>query len=120
MPLDQMYAPGAAPDAEFPLRGHRLREQGVLGGVPIGRELGLFNIEVRREVWGSAAAGLGIAVFHDAASVRRAALGSDRVLFDAGVGLRVRIGKNSLFRMDYGRSLRNDGSAVTVSVGEAF
>jgi hypothetical protein len=120
LPLDEMFAPGAAPDAEYPLRGHRLRDRGALGGTPIGRELGLVNVEWRFEAWSRPAFGAGVTLFEDTARVGRTAFRAGRALFDAGGGLRLRFGRTSILRIDYGRSLTDGGHAVSVGLGEAF
>jgi len=120
MPLDQMFMPGAAPDAEYILRGHPLRRLGVLGESPIGRELRMANLEWRREVWSRALYGAGLAVFSDVAHVPVGITGPERVLVDLGVGIRGRVGVSSTFRVDYGRDLRAGGSALTIALGESF
>ena len=120
MPIDQMFMPGAAPDAEYPLRGHHLRRRGVLGLSPIGREIRLLNVEWRREVWDRPLFGAGLTFFHDMAHVPVGVTGPQRVLFDLGLGIRFRFGSNSLIRVDYGRDLRGGGHAWTFSVDEAF
>jgi len=120
LPLDEMYAPGAAPDATFPLRGHRLRDKGVLGAVPIGRDLGLANLEWRVEAWSRRDFGVGLTVFQDVAGVQRPAAGASRVLWDAGAGLRLRFGTSSIVRVDYGHGLRDRDHTVSVALGEAF
>jgi tetratricopeptide (TPR) repeat protein len=120
LPIDEMYAPGAAPDTVYPLRGHPLRDEGVLGAVPLGRGLVLVNAEWRVEAWGRPELGVGLTLFQDLARVSRAAIGPDRVLWDAGVGLRLRFGPSSIMRVDYGRSLRDGGHALSVGLGEAF
>jgi hypothetical protein len=120
MPLDQMYAPGTAPDGEYPLRGHHLRRNGLLGIAPIGRELRLGNLEWRRELWTGATAGLGFVLFQDVAQVQHPAIGASKVLWDTGIGIRVRVGGTVAFRMDYGRSWGDGASALTIGVGEAF
>jgi hypothetical protein len=120
MPIDQMFTAGAAPDAEYPLRGHKLRRAGVLGFAPIGREIRLVNLEWRREVWSRPLFGIGLTFFHDIAHIPVGVAGQGRVLFDLGAGIRMRSGPNSLIRVDYGRDLRGGRSAVTISVDEAF
>jgi tetratricopeptide (TPR) repeat protein len=120
MPIDQMFAPGAAPDAEYPLRGHRLRENGALGAAPIGRELRLGNLEWRQELWTRPLFGFGLTVFQDVAQVREVVTGSERVLFDLGAGIRIRLGQSPIIRVDYGRDLVGGGSTWTVVVGEPF
>jgi tetratricopeptide (TPR) repeat protein len=120
MPLDQMFMPGAAPDAEYPLRGHRLRERGVLGIAPIGRELRLGNVEWRREIYRRSLYGAGLAVFADVAHVPVAVSGPKRVLVDLGVGIRGRVGISSTLRVDYGKALQGRASALTIALTEAF
>ena len=120
MPLDQMFAPGAAPDSEYPLRGHPLRLRGVLGHAPIGRELRLANVEWRREVYSRPLYGAGLAVFADVAQVPKAVAGPERVLIDLGMGIRWRVGISSTVRVDYGLNLQKRSSALTVALNEAF
>jgi hypothetical protein len=120
MPLDQMYALGTAPDAAYPLRGHPLRDAGVLGASPIGRELRLVNAEWRWEVWSRPLFGAGLTLFHDIGHIPVTVSGADRVLLDLGMGLRWRVGTSSTVRIDYGRSLRGKSDALTIVLGESF
>ena len=50
-PLDDLFALGVgSSDVDFPLRSYKLREDGVLGFSPMGRGLGLFNVEWRQRL----------------------------------------------------------------------
>lgn len=122
MPLDDMFAPGAASEMELPLRGHRQKRDGILGQTPIGRNLILANVEWRQRVVDFKGAQAAVVVFYDGARVADTAQGPrEELLHDVGVGLRLRVRGSPILRLDYGRSLVGDGkSALTVGVGHVF
>jgi hypothetical protein len=119
-PLDAMFAAGAAADSEYPLRGHDLKEGGVLGGSPIGRSLLLLNLEWRQRLVSRHGLSGAIAGFADVARPSRTVGGDDRLLTDLGVGLRVAAG-GLVFRVDQGWSLSGDGqAALSAGFGRSF
>jgi predicted double-glycine peptidase len=98
------------------LRAHRVMHDGIVDGPIFGRRVSDTNLELQR--WfGSALAPIGIAVFTDiahAADRLPSAIGKP-LQVDAGVGLRIRMpGRESAFRLDYGRGLRDGAHALTV------
>lgn len=120
MPIDEMFAPGAAAESAFPLRGHPQKRGGVLGGAPIGRSLTLLNVEWRRRLWRQPAFSLGGAVFYDGARPTGTIQGQNRLFHDMGIGLRFGL-LRTVLRVDYARSLTGDGkSALTAGLGQAF
>ena len=119
-PLDAMFTPGAASEMDYPLRGHYVRRQGILGGTVIGKDLDLLNVELRRRLAGGAHIQLGAVAFYDGARMRATAQGGAHKLNDVGLGLRL-AARGLLVRFDYGRSLSGDGkSAWTGGIGEVF
>ncbi len=121
-PLDAMFAPGAASEMDYPLRGHRGKLDGVLGVAPIGRRLGLVNVEWRQRLFHMRrwSASLGAVAFYDGARVADTAQGGDQTIHDVGFGLRLRLG-SAILRGDYGTSLIGDGkNALTFGFGQVF
>jgi tetratricopeptide (TPR) repeat protein len=119
-PLDEMFAPGAASEMDYPLRGHRHKTNGVLGAAPIGQGLDLLNLELRQRIVDRKRFALGAVAFYDGARVTTSAQGGVRTLHDVGVGLRV-AARGVILRLDYGRSLSRDGkNAWTAGVGQVF
>jgi Tetratricopeptide repeat len=120
LPLDEMFAPGAASEMEFPLRAHKLRRAGVMGRGPLGRTLGLFNVEWRQRVVNARAFQTAFVLFYDAAHTARTATGQDRTLEDVGVGLRVSV-HGVVLRADYGLSISGGRSrALTAGFNQVF
>jgi hypothetical protein len=120
LPLDEMFAPGAASEMEFPLRGHKLRTAGVMGGSPMGRTLGLFNVEWRQRVINGRAFQIGFVLFYDAAHITRTAQGRDRTLEDVGAGLRLSV-HGVVLRADYGLSISGGSRhAYTAGFNQVF
>ena len=75
-PLDDLFALGVgSSDVDFPLRTYKLREDGVLGFSPMGRGLGLFNVEWRQRLVNLRRFQGGFVVFYDAAHIVRTAQG---------------------------------------------
>jgi hypothetical protein len=122
MPLDDMFAPGAASEMDLPLRGHRQKRSGVLGETPIGRNVFVANVEWRQRLIKWKLGQAGIVFFYDGGRVGDTAQGPrHEVLHDAGIGLRLRIRGAPILRLDYGRSLTGDGkAALTAGVGHVF
>jgi hypothetical protein len=121
MPLDAMFAPGAGSEAEYPLRGHDQKDNGVLGLSPIGRSMALLNIEWRRRVWARPIAQVGVVAFTDVIQITRRAAGEDGTLADVGIGLRIGWAGSRVVRMDFGWSLSGDGRrAFSAGFGQAF
>ena len=120
-PLDFMYAPGADSEAQYPLRGHDQKTDGVLGLSPIGRSMALLNLEWRRRVWARPIAQVGVALFADVIQITRRSAGTDGTLADVGVGLRAGWAGSLVLRMDFGWSLSGDGrTAFSAGFGHAF
>jgi hypothetical protein len=122
MPLDDMFAPGAASEMDLPLRAHRQKSGGVLGVTPIGRGLLLANVEWRQRLIHHRLGQAGIVLFYDGARISDSAQGPRETnLHDVGVGLRVRVKGAPILRLDYGWSLTGDGkTALTAGVGHVF
>lgn len=119
-PLDEMYAPGASPDMELPLRAHPQTQDGLLGVTPLGRSLLLANVEWRRRLFNGALFQVGVAAFVDAAQISARPEGPPSRLIDAGLGLRLAAKGGSVLRIDYGRSLNEDSRALYVGLNQAF
>jgi len=120
MPLDEMFNPGGESMMEYPLRGHKLRKSGVIGQNPMGRSLGLFNVEWRQRLVNARLFQLGTVLFYDAAHTMRTAQGHDQTLEDLGVGVRIGV-RGAVVRVDYGFSISGDGRhAFTAGYHQAF
>ena len=120
LPVDEMFAPGAASEMEFPLRGHKLRTAGALGKNPLGRTLYLFNTEWRQRLINRSAFQTGFVLFYDAAHIARTAQLQDKTLEDVGVGLRVSV-HGVVLRADYGFAISGGRShAYTAGFNQAF
>jgi hypothetical protein len=119
-PLDAMFAVGAGAESEYPLRGHDLKDGGVLGGSPIGKSLVLLNVEWRQRLFSRHGLEGAVAGLVDVARPSRTVEGNDRLLADAGVGLRLAAG-GTVFRVDQGWSLSGDGRrALSAGFGRSF
>jgi tetratricopeptide repeat protein len=121
VPLDAMFAPGAGSEMLFPLRGHRLKEGGVLGNAPIGPRMVLMNAEWRQRLIRKTFLQLGVVALLDSVRMADTAQGLSRVsLDDAGLGLRL-ILSGVVFRIDYAHSVSGDhASTWTAGLGHAF
>lgn len=119
-PLDDLFAPGASPDMELPLRAHRQLRNGILGAAPMGRELLLANVEWRRRLWDGTALQAGVVLFGDAARVAGRPDGPAVTLVDVGVGLRVALRGAATLRVDVGRGLSDARTALSIGLGQAF
>lgn len=119
-PLDGLFAPGGSPEMELPLRGHRQLDDGVLGGVPLGRSLALANVEWRRRVWSGTALQAGFVVFYDAAYVGGRPEARPTTLHDIGGGVRVALRGATTLRVDLGHGLTDGRTAVFVGLGQVF
>ena len=91
-PLDAMFAVGAGADSEYPLRGHDMKDGGVLGVSPISRSLLLLNLEWRQRLFSRFGVQVAAAGFTDVARPSRAVQGDFGVMTDAGIGLRLAAG----------------------------
>jgi hypothetical protein len=120
MPLDEMFAPGAASEMELPLRAHRQKSSGVLGRAPIARSIALLNFEWRQRLWRGRLAQVGYVVFYDGGWMGRTARGGSETLHDAGIGLRAGVRGSVLLRADYGWGLTDGKSALTAGIGQVF
>jgi len=119
-PLDEMFTPGASSEMDYPLRGHYVRRNGILGGTAIGRDLDLLNVELRQRIANGTRFQLGAVAFYDGARLDATAQGGARKMNDLGVGLRLST-RGLLVRIDYGRSLSGDGKiAWTGGIGQVF
>jgi hypothetical protein len=119
-PLDDMFAPGAASEMEFPLRAHRQKRNGILGRAPIGRDLVSANLEWRQCFLTLDTFKAGAVVFYDVAHTGRSPQGSNPTLHDVGVGLRLQTKGHSILRVDFARGLSDGKNALTAGIGHAF
>jgi outer membrane protein assembly factor BamA len=120
MPLDAMFAVGGSPEMEYPVRGHRQYQDGVLGDEAIGRELVLLNLEWRRRVLSRPTVQVTCVTFLDAASVGRTAQGPGAAYLDVGVGLRVGLPGAGILRLDFGHGLLDGNNALSIGLGQVF
>lgn len=120
MPLDEMFAPGAASEMELPLRAHRQKRNGILGIAPIGRGLGLVNLEWRERLVRTPMAQGGIVFFYDGARVTERAQGGATTLHDLGVGVRLGLRRSLVGRVDFAHGLTDGKNTLTAGVGQAF
>jgi len=119
-PLDEMFTPGASSEMEYPLRAHYVRRRGILGGTAIGKDLDLWNVELRQRVVDAARFQLGAVAFYDGARLDATVQGGSRSMHDVGLGLRL-ASRGLLLRVDYGRSVSGDGkNAWTGGIGQVF
>ena len=96
-PLDAMFAVGAGAESEYPLRGHDVKDGGVLGGSPISRSLLLLNVEWRQRLFARFGVAGGGRRFHRCrAAVTGRSKGTSGVLTDVGIGLRLAAGRDGL------------------------
>jgi hypothetical protein len=119
-PLDDMFAPGTASEAEFPLRAHRQKRDGVLGRAPIGRELTSANLEWRRRFLRLDSFRAAAVLFYDVAHIGRPAQGGARTLQDVGVGLRLQGTLPTIVRLDFAHGLTDGKNALTAGIGHTF
>jgi hypothetical protein len=120
MPLDQMFAPGAASEMVYPLRAHRQKRAGVLGRGPLGRTLSLVNAEMRQRVLNRKDLQIGAVAFYDGGRVGRSATGGTTVLHDIGLGLRFGLRRAVVVRFDFARSVTDGKKSLTAGVGQVF
>ena len=85
-----MFAVGAGAEAEYPLRGHDLKDDGVLGVSPIGRSLVLLNLEWRQRLFARSGPRWRLAGFTDVA--QPSGPPGDDGLPTSGMGLRLAAG----------------------------
>jgi len=119
-PLDDLFAPGAASEMEYPLRAHRQKRGGILGRAPIARRMALLNLEARRRVLASDTFRAGVVAFYDVAHTSGSPQGGARTLQDVGLGLRMQSAGSSLLRLDFAHSLTDGKNALTAGIGHAF
>ena len=115
-----MFAPGAASEMELPLRAHRQKNGGVLGGAPIARSLALANFEWRQRLLRRKAFQVGYVLFYDGGVMGRTAQGGDETLHDVGIGLRLGLRGKLLLRGDWGYGLTDGKNALTAGIGQVF
>jgi hypothetical protein len=122
MPVDDMFAPGTASEADMPLRAHRQKQNGVLGYTPIGRNALVANVEFRQRVLNHKLGQAGFVLFYDGGRISDTAQGpAVSTVHDIGVGLRAQFRRTNILRMDYGWSLTGDGrNALTLGIGHVF
>jgi tetratricopeptide (TPR) repeat protein len=120
-PLDDLFALGVgSSDVDYPLRSFKLRQDGVLGSSPMGRGLGLFNVEWRQRLVNHRLFQGGFVVFYDAAHIARTARGEDGTFEALGVGLRASV-MGAILRLDYGFSISGDRrKELTAGFGHTF
>jgi tetratricopeptide (TPR) repeat protein len=120
-PLDDLFALGVgSSDVDFPLRSYKLRQEGVLGFSPMGRGLGLFNVEWRQRLVNHRLFQGGFVVFYDAAHIARTARGEDGTFEAIGAGLRASV-MGAILRLDYGFSISGDRrKELTAGFGHTF
>ena len=107
-PLDDLFALGVgSSDTDFPVRTFKLRKNGVLGESPMGRSLGLFNIEWRQRLASYRGVQGGFVLFYDVARIERTADGLDQTVEAVGGGLRLSV-YGSFLRLDYAISISGD------------
>jgi hypothetical protein len=119
-PLDEMFAPGASPDMELPLRAHRQTTRGVLGATPLGQKVVLANVEWRRRLVDRPQAQFGIVLLYDGARIASRPDGPARTLHDAGVGIRIGFRGAPVLRIDVAHGLSDGKNALFVGLGEVF
>lgn len=120
MPVDEMFTPGASPDMELPLRAHRQAPEGILGAAPIGRSVGLVNLEWRRRLLSRPGVQLVWVFLYDGARIADNVQGPARVLHDVGVGLRLALPGAPALRIDYGHGLSDGKNALFIGLNEVF
>jgi tetratricopeptide repeat protein/surface antigen-like variable number repeat protein len=122
MPIDEMFAPGASPEMELPLRAHHQDRDGALGATPLGRRLTLVNTEWRRRVLRSTWFQAGIVLFYDGAWISASPDSSDQdhSLHDVGMGIRLGFVGSSTLRFDFGHGLSDGNNAFSFGLNQTF
>jgi len=120
-PVDDLFALGVgSSDTDFPLRTYKLRRDGVMGLSPMGRSLGMFNVEWRQRLVSFRRVQGGFVLFYDAAHIARTAQGEDRTLEAVGGGLRLAV-REAILRLDYAISISGERrKTLTVGFGQTF
>jgi tetratricopeptide (TPR) repeat protein len=120
-PLDDLFMLGiGSTDTDFPLRTYKLRKGGVLGEGPMGRTLGMFNVEWRQRLVSYRGVQGGFVLFYDVARIERTAQGEDQTLEAVGGGLRL-AARGAFLRLDYGISISGDSRhQLTAGFGQTF
>jgi tetratricopeptide (TPR) repeat protein len=118
-PLDDLFAPGASPEMELPLRAHRQLRRGAIGATPLGRSLLLWNVEWRRRLWSGTAFQAGVVAFYDGARIAGRA---DRptTLHDVGAGVRFGLRGAATLRADFAHGLTDGRQSFSLGLGQAF
>ena len=117
MPIDEAFAAGGSPDMELPLRAHAQTEDGILGRTPLGRSLGLVNLEWRRRLLAKAGFRFGVVLSCDLALIQEP---GRTALSDLGLGLRLDLPGAGRIRVDYGHGLTDGANAIFLGFGETF
>jgi len=120
MPVDEMFAPGGSPEMDWPLRGRRQRNDGVLGATPLGRSLLVGNLEWRRRLVRGTFVQWGGVAFYDGGFVDKVAAGLSQGFHDVGIGVRIALGGTVLIRADFGHGLTDGQNSFFVNFGEVF
>jgi len=122
MPIDEMFAPGASPEMELPLRAHHQTQDGTLGVTPLGRRLTLVNTEWRRRLVRSTWVQGGIVLFYDAAWISGTPAQSDQdhSFHDVGMGIRLGFVGSSTLRFDFGHGLTDGKNAFSFGLSQTF
>jgi hypothetical protein len=118
-PEDEMFAVGGSPEMDLPLRGHRLTNDGVIGGVPVGTSLLLVNVEWRRRLFKAGALQVGAVAFYDGARIGRPDVPAES-FHDVGIGLRLAPRSGPLLRIDFGHGLTDGKNALFIGLSQAF
>jgi hypothetical protein len=122
MPIDEMFAPGASPEMELPLRAHHQDRDGALGATPLGRRLVLVNTEWRRRLVRSTWVQGGVVFFYDAAWITGTPGQSDldHSFHDVGMGIRLGLVGSSILRFDFGHGLSDGRNAFSFGLNQTF
>lgn len=120
-PLDQWLGVGASPEMDWPVRGHRLYRDGVLGlATPLARGVGLANLEWRRRLYRGTAIQLGVAAFVDGAHLGPTVSDARRNYLDGGAGLRLAFRAGPLLRLDFAHGLLDGSDSLSLGLGYIF
>jgi hypothetical protein len=122
MPIDEMFAPGASPEMELPLRAHHQTRDGTLGATPLGQRLTLVNTEWRRRLIRSTWFQAGVVLFYDGAWISGTPEQSDQdhSLHDVGMGIRIGFVGSSTLRIDFGHGLSDGNNAFSFGLNQTF
>src|SRR5262249_32257762 len=118
-PEDEMFAVGGSPEMELPLRGHRLTNDGVIGGGPVRTSRLLVHVDWRRRLFKAGALQGGAVAFYDRARIRRPDVSAES-FHDVGIGLRLAPRSGPLLRIDVGHGLTDGKNALFIGLSQAF